>query len=336
MTIKDIAKACGVGVSTVSRVLNERPDVSDEVRRRVLAEVERQGYIPNNSARDLVKPQSDAIGVVMRGIGNPFFADLLKTITREIDHRGYTMVLRQIASNEDEVKAGAILQREKKLRGLIFLGGRFDYTSAELSLIGVPYVCCSYTNRFGSIKEEDYACVSIDDHQTAYRAVEELIRLGHRHIAALLPSCTDHSISELRYKGYRAALADHGLTEDSVMVKETGSFDMPAAYNSTLELLDQSREFTAIFTVSDMMAMAAIKALADHGLRVPHDCSVIAIDGLTASEYSIPTLTTMVQPADEMGRESVNILLDMIEHGALPRQIHLETTLRQGGSVCAI
>ena len=82
MTIKDIAKACGVGVSTVSRVLNNRPDVSDEVRRKVLAEVERQGYIPNNSARDLVKTQSDAIGVVTRGIGNPFFSALLKTITR--------------------------------------------------------------------------------------------------------------------------------------------------------------------------------------------------------------------------------------------------------------
>ncbi len=336
MTIKDIAKACGVGVSTVSRVLNERPDVSDEVRRRVLAEVERQGYIPNNSARDLVRPQSDAIGVVTRGIGNPFFSDLLKTITREIDRRGYTMVLRQIGSNEDEVKAGAILQREKKLRGLIFLGGRFDYTSAELSLIGVPYVCCSYTNRFGSIKAEDYACVSIDDYQTAYRAVEELIRLGHRHIAALLPSCNDRSISELRYKGYHAALADHGIAEDSVTVMETGSFDMPAAYHSTLELLDRSREFTALFTVSDMMAMAAMKALTDHGLRVPDDCSVIAIDGLTASEYSIPTLTTMVQPADEMGCESVSILLDMIECGAPPRQIQLEPQLRSGGSVMAV
>ena len=336
MTIKDIARACGVGVSTVSRVLNERPDVSDEVRRRVLAEVERQGYIPNNSARDLVKTQSDTIGVVARGIGNPFFSDLLKTITREIDRRGYSMALRQIGSDEDEVKAGAILQREKKLRGLIFLGGRFDYTSAEISLIGVPYVCCSYTNRFGSLNADDYACVSIDDYQTAYRAVEELIRLGHRNIAALLPSCSDRSISQLRYKGYRAALTDHGIAENDLIIEETGSFEMPVAYRSMLELLDRSRDFTAVFTVSDMMAMAAIKALNDHGLRVPEDCSVIAIDGLTASEYAIPTLTTMVQPAEEMACQSVRILLDMIETGAPPRQLHLETTLRKGGSVCAV
>ena len=208
MTIKDIARTCGVSVSTVSRVLNNRPDVSEAVRRRVLDMVEQQGYIPNNSARDLARSQSDAIGVVVRGTGNPFFSDMLKVVSREIDRWGCTMVLRQIGSDDDEVKAGAILEREKKLRGLVFLGGRFDYTPAELSLIGVPYVCCSYTNRFGTLSERDYASVSIDDYQTAYRAVEALVELGHRRIAAVVPSCADRSISQLRYEGYRAALAD--------------------------------------------------------------------------------------------------------------------------------
>lgn len=335
MTIKDIARACGVGVSTVSRVLNNRPDVSDEVRRKVLEEVERQGYIPNNSARDLVKTQSDAIGVVTRGIGNPFFSDLLKTISREIDRNGFNMVLRQINSDEDEVKAGAILEREKKLRGLIFLGGRYDYTSAELSLIGVPYVCCSYNNRFGTLNAEDYAYVSIDDYQTAHCAVSELIDRGHRQIAALLPSCTDRSISQIRYKGYCAALTDHGITVNDALVEESGSYDMAAAYRSTRELLERNRDFTALFTVSDMMATAAMKAITDHGLRIPDDCSVIAIDGLNMSEYTIPTLTTMVQPAEKMGCETVGILLEMIE-GAPPRHLQLEATLRKGGSVRSI
>ncbi|MBR2131567.1 MAG: LacI family DNA-binding transcriptional regulator [Oscillospiraceae bacterium] len=333
MTIKDIAKACGVGVSTVSRVLNNRPDVSDEVRRRVLREVERQGYIPNHSARDLVKSQSDAIGVVMRGIGNPFFSTLMKTIPHEINNRGYTMVLHQINADEDEVKAGAILERGKKLRGIIFLGGRFDYTSAELSLLGVPYVCCSYTNRFGTLPSEEYAYVSIDDYQTAHRAVSELIRLGHRKIAALLPSCTDRSISQLRYKGYCCALADHTIAVDTSIVEETGSFDMPSAYQGMCRLLERSNKFTAVFIASDTMAMAAIKALNDCGRSVPQDCSVIAIDGLTMSEYAIPTLTTMVQPAERIGWESVNILLDMIENNAPPRHVPLEAQLRLGGSV---
>jgi len=334
MTIKDIARTCGVSISTVSRVLNNRPDVSPEVRRHVMAVVEREGYIPNNSARDLVRSQSDAIGVVVRGTGNLFFSSMIKTISRQIDQAGCTMVLRQIDSDDDEVKAGAILEREKKLRGLIFLGGRFDYTPAELSLIGVPYVCCSYTNRFGSLKDKDYSSVSIDDYQTAYRAVQKLLDLGHRRIAALVPSCADRSISQLRYKGYRDALSDHGIDPDESLLMETGGyFNMPEAYAGMEALLQQKVDFTALFTVSDTMAIAAIKALSDHGRRVPEDCSVIAIDGLNMSEYTIPTLTTMVQPAEEMGRESVSILMDILKEGGKNRHVCLEPQLRLGGSV---
>ena len=334
MTIRDIARECGVSVSTVSRVLNNRPDVSEAVRRQVLSVVERQGYIPNNSARDLVRSQSDAIGVVVRGTGNLFFSDMLKTVSREIDAAGCTMVLRQIDSDADEVKEGAILEREKKLRGLIFLGGRFDYTPAELALIGVPYVCCSYTNRFGSLREEDYASVSIDDHQTAYRAVEILLQLGHRRIAALIPSTSDRSISQLRCNGYLAALRDSGTAFDQALLAETGgSFEMEDAYRAVASLVEAGKDFTALFTISDTMAMAAVKALTDHGRRVPEDCSVIAIDGLRLSEYTVPTLTTMVQPAEEMGRQAVQILLDMLQGGSRQRHVRLEATLRQGGSV---
>ena len=121
MTIKDIAKNCGVSVSTVSRVLNSHPDVSEEVRQRVLEEVERCAYIPNDSARNLVKSSSDAIGVVVRGTENLFFSRMLQTIGDEITQRGYAPVPHFIDSEADEVKAGAILEREKKLRGLLFL-----------------------------------------------------------------------------------------------------------------------------------------------------------------------------------------------------------------------
>ena len=333
MTIKDIAKACGVGVSTVSRVLNGRPDVSAEVRERVLNMVEATGYIPNNSARDLGRSQSDAIGVVVRGTGNLFFAEVLKTVALEIDRRGYTMVPRFIGEDDDEVKAGAILEREKKLQGLIFLGGRFDYTPAELSLVGVPYVCCSFTNSFGSLAEEEYSSVCIDDFHTAYRAVEKLIEHGHRRIAALVPSCSDHSISELRYEGYKAALRDHGIPLDETLVMECGGcFTMPEAYEGMEKLLARGALFTAVFVLSDTTALAAIKALEDRGRRVPEDASVIAIDGLEISSYTIPTLSTMVQPAEEMGRESVKLLLEVMDGGP-HRHIRLEPVFRAGASL---
>lgn len=334
MTIKDIAKACGVSVSTVSRALNNRPDVSDEVRRAVLSAVERMGYIPNDSARNLVRSQSDTIGVVVRGTGNLFFADMIKTVAAEIERRGYTMVLHQISSDADEIKAGAVLEREKKLKGLIFLGGRFDYTPSELAVIGVPYVCCSYTNYFGSLGEGDYSSVSIDDYMTAYQAMERLISLGHRRIAALVPSRNDRSISELRYKGFVAALTDYGIALDPQLVMETGGcFEMPETYEGMCRLIDRKAPFTAVFTLSDTTAIAAIKALHDRGLQVPEDVSVIAIDGLCVSSFITPTLTTMVQPGEEMARESVRILLGILEDGAATEHIRLEASLRSGASV---
>lgn len=334
MTIKDIAKICGVSVSTVSRVLNHHPDVSEEVRQRVLNEVERCSYIPNNSARDLVRSRSDAIGVIVRGTGNLFFSKVLKTLSGEIERYGYTMVLHFIGTDADEIKAGAILEREKKLQGLLFLGGRYDYTPSGLSSIGVPFVCCSYTNCFGSLDEKEYSSVSIDDYQTAYRAVEELIHRGHREIAVVLPSRTDRSISELRYHGYMDALRAHGIEPDNDLIEESdGCFEMPETYEATCRLLKRTDDFTAMFLLSDTTAMAAMKALEDHGKRIPQDVSVIAIDGLNVSEYAIPTLTTMVQPAEEMARESVRILVNMLKNPDYTDHELLNTLLREGASV---
>ena len=286
MTIKDIAKLADVSVSTVSRVLNDRPDVSEDSRRRVRAVIEAHRYVPNNSARDLVRSQSDNIGVVVRGTGNLFFSEILKTVSHEIERNGYTMVLHQINSDADEVKAGAILEREKKLKGLIFLGGRFDYTPAGMALLGVPYVCCSYSNCFGTLREEDFSSVTVDDHKTAYQAVESLIKLGHRRIAVLLPSCDDRSVSELRYNGYCAALRDNGIAFDSALVAETGGgFEMPESYTGMCRLIDSGADFSAVFTLSDTMAIAAMKALEDRGRRVPDGTAVQCTDVWNVSSH---------------------------------------------------
>ena len=144
----------------------------------------------------------------------------------------------------------------------------------------------------------------------------------------------DRSISQLRCNGYLAALRDNGVAFDPALLVETGGcFTMPEAYRGTAALIESGTAFTALFTLSDTMAMAALKALTDHGRQVPRDCSVIAIDGLSMSEYLVPTLTTMVQPAEEMGRQAVAILLDMLSGGSRQRHVRLEATLRQGGSV---
>ena len=333
MTIKDIARISGVSITTVSRVLNDRPDVSDESRRRVLDVIESTNYIPNNSARDLVKTRSDSIGLVVRGISNPFYTDIIRSVEAGITAGGYTMVMQQISSDEDELKRAAVMEREKRLRGLVLLGGRFDYSAADLALLNVPFVCCSFGNHYGTLERVDYSSVSIADMETAYQATRYLLDNGHRRIAALVPSCSDRSISELRYNGYRAALRDHGIEFDPMLLMETGGcFEMPETYEGMCRLIDRGVDFTAVFTLSDTTGIAAMKALQDRGRRVPEDVSVIAIDGLRVSEYITPTLTTMVQPGEEMARESVHILLSILEDGAAARHVRLEATLREGAS----
>ena len=336
MTIKDIAERCGVSVSTVSRVLNNHPDVSEANRKKVMDVVQAFHYVPNNSARDLVKPTSDGIGLVVRGVGNPFFTGVIQAIEQAIGDAGYSMVLHQIRSGEDELRAGAELARSKRLQGLILLGGCFDYTQGQIAALDIPFVCCTYSNQFGSLDQSTYSSVSIDDKKEAYRAVQLLAQRGHRKIAVLLDSKEDHSISQLRYLGYCQALADNGFALDSELVEETVGFDMAAAYTAMERLLARRSDFTAVFAISDAMAVAAMKALHDHGRRVPEDCSVVAIDGIDMSAYTVPTLTTLVQPQKEMGEQSVRILVDMIEGRVNHCHMQPETQLRAGGTICEI
>ena len=144
--IKDIALHCGVAISTVSRVLNNHPDVSEETREKVLRAVNELHYIPNTSARNLVRTSSDTIALLVKGINNPFFAKLIKVIDREITLRGYTLELHHMDTSVDELRIGAQLTNERKLIGILFLGGRFNYSPEEMALIHVPSVFCTYTN----------------------------------------------------------------------------------------------------------------------------------------------------------------------------------------------
>ena len=336
MTIKDIAAYCGVSASTVSRVLNDHPDVSPAVRERIHRAIRECNYIPNNSARSLVSRHSTAIGVVSRGVSNPFLSSLISVIEREIHRRGYTMVLHQIATDTDEVASAAVLEREKKLLGIIFLGGRFNYTQKELQQLTVPFVCCTYTNTFGDLHEHAYSSVSIRDEEEARKAVCHLIEHGHRRIAVLLDDPADSSIGQLRFQGYRKALEEAGLAYDPALCAFTTDYAMSAAYDGVCALMDGGVEFTALFAHSDSFAIAAIKALTDRGRRVPEDCSVIAIDGMELSDYTVPTLTTLCQPAEEMALESVQMLTEIIEGTGTHRHKLMETVLRKGGSVARV
>jgi len=333
MTIKDIAKLCGVSVSTVSRVLNQHPDVKEDIRQRILDVIKEHNYIPSNSARTLVRTTSDCIGLVVRGLSNPFYTDIIRSMEQRITARGYTMVMQQIGVCDDEVHCGAMMERDKRLQGLVFLGGRSNYTPEQLAAINIPFVCCSYSNQYGHLEPGSYSSVSIDDAQEAYRAVMTLYAAGHRKIAALISRRDDESISQLRYEGYRKALTDCGIEFDESLVICANSFDIGSAYRATIQALAQGTEFTAIFSIADNMAIGAMRALQEAGKSIPDDCSIAAIDGLEISEYIIPQLSTFCQPMEEMGLRSVDILLDVIEGINCHQQALLPTTFRPGASI---
>lgn len=333
MTIKDIAKISGVSVSTVSRVLNNHPDVSEDVRHKVMAVVEEYNYIPNNSARALGQSKSDNIGLIVRGISNPFYTSIIHEIEQDIEKAGYTLVMQQIGSCDDELLAGAMMERDKRLRGLIFLGGRLDSTKDQIAGIGVPFVNCSSNNAYGTLDADSYSSVSIDDTQTAYEAVKELYKEGHRRIAVLLARPDDGSVSQIRYEGYVKALTEAGMAPDEDLIISVDSYNIADAYYGTKKWLEKGIAFDAIFAISDNLAMGAMRALREKGIDVPGQCSIVAIDGIEVSEYMAPALSTYCQPMKELGRTSVELLIDLIEKKGKHRQIILPTIFREGGTI---
>lgn len=331
MTIKDIAAKCGVSVATVSRVINNYPHVKPAVREKVLKVIEEEHFVPHDGAVSLVKPQTDSIGVVVRGIQNIFFNSMIPHFEKTISECGYNCYFSHIHSNEDEIREAVSLVKSKRLKGVVLLGGRDDYTIEQLSGLDVPYVLCTYTNSFGSLDKSTYSSVTIDDEEVACKAVTYLIEKGHKDIAILLPSTSDQSISQLRFRGYQRALKEHGITKEIVM--ETGDFSMAGAREALLKGLEDGKQFSAIFAFSDSFAMAAIKGLSEKGKKVPEDCSVIGVDGMDMSNYFVPTLTTLVQPGKEMAEQAVRILYNIIENREKNAQITIDTQIRIGESV---
>ena len=181
-----------------------------------------------------------------------------------------------------------------------------------------------------------FSSVSVDDEAEAYKAVKYLLDRGHRKIAVLLDKRGDRSVSELRYRGYQRALGEAGIEEDEALVLSAGSYDPEDAYRTLTSAIKAGAQFTALFVICDSMAIAAMKALHECGRRVPDDCSVIAIDGIGLSSYTVPTLTTLIQPKKELGETSVRVLLDMIDSQKPGSHITLQTSVREGGSVAEI
>jgi len=330
LTIVDIARLAGVSVSTVSRVINKHPDVNTQTADKVQKIIEEHDYIPNNSARNLKRESMKAVAVIVKGFSNPFFTAMLGIIQQELEQSGYTMLLTQVETDKDEVSAAISLCKEKKPRGLIFMGGNFTHTPEKLAMLDVPYVMLTFTMHW-DVDRNTFSSVTVDDYTAGYNVARILAESGHSKLAVIGSNANDVSISHLRVEGFCQYIKDAGLDFGNSQIAYAGEFSYEAGYNAAKTLLEKS-EFTGIFCISDILALGAVRALYDAGISVPDEISVIGFDGIDEGRFHIPSLASMYQPDRDMAYETVRILLNNIRSGAKHRHLVFDAEFYKGES----
>ena len=311
VTIKDIARESGYSVSTVSRVLNNRNDVSPDARKKIEEVVAKFNFVPNNNAKHLKQNNSKAIGVLVKGISNMLFASVVEEIQRMIEKTEYTLVVSYQDEDADEVEQAILLCRERKPLGLLFLGGNPEYFHREFSGVDVP--CVLVTNRANEMHFENLSSVATDDIAAARCAVDQLFVAGHRRIGILGGDFDKSYTSHQRFLGCEQSFSEHGAVLDVEHCYEKARFSFGSACRAMKRLIGKFPDVTAVFAMSDVMAIGAIRALRDLGYRVPEDVSVIGFDGTSLAEYYNPKLATIKQQHQTLANRSIEILFGQIE-----------------------
>lgn len=314
VTIKDIARECGVGISTVSRVLNNHSDVSEKTKEKVLWTMKKYNYIPNNSARNLRLNTSRTIALLISTSAKPYNLEIIRILNKEIQNHGYTSYLHQLDPHDDEVEIAMELIKEKNLQGIIFIGGTFHDKETQLSKLKVPYVISSLGTDITSLNH--HRCVSINDFGECSRAVSYLCSLGHQNIAIILPEKKNFRTQRC-LDGYKEALIKSNRTFDDSLVAffpGPNTFSFEYGFLCAQKLLDTGKNFTALFSISDVSAIGACRALIAAGKRIPEDISVMGYDNIELSAYYNPPLTTLSHPVKEIAIETASMLFDLIKY----------------------
>lgn len=314
MTIKDLAAKTGYAVGTVSRALNNHPNVSERARQVILEAAAESGFQLNINAKQLKQHHSTTILVVVKGTGNELFGEMVESIQNLIAQTRYQLVVDYMDEDENEVLRALQLCREKKPLGILFLGGNNRNFIRSFGDIDIP--CVLVTNDASMLTFDNLSSVSTDDREAARRAIDTLIGLGHGCIAVIGGDRTVSDISRLRYEGCLQSFAEHGIAFDPQQDYQGVRFSYRDGYRATRELLNNSRPYTAIFATADVLAIGTIRALRDCGMRVPEDISVMGLDGLPLGSFLVPQLATVRQTVSLLAKRSVEILLDSIEQGA--------------------
>jgi len=326
LTLEDIAKKAGVSRSTVSRVVNGHENISNGVRLRVLKVIKETGYRPNAAARTLASKRSQMIGLVLpRSVSSlftdPYYPQLLKGISQACNQYDYTLSFFLVSSKNEEEKILKRVPNKGLLDGVLVQSGHHG----DQGIIGhmidadIPQVVIGRPFR-----SDNVSYVDVDNVRAAYYAVSHLVRLGYQRIATITGPL-ESTVGLDRCEGYTKALEERGNGIHQDLIIE-GDFTELGGYFAMETLLQKNPD--AVFAASDIMAMGAIRAIQEHDLKVPEDIAVIGFDDIPLTTLIDVELTTIRQPVIEMGRKSVELLLDIIENGTQPpRHMILDSKL---------
>ena len=303
--LEQVAKAAGVSPSTVSRILNGTAVVSEIKKRAVDNAIAKLGFVPNPIARGLAGGRTLSIGVITQAIDSPFYGAALRGIEDVLDPLGYCpLFVSGHWTPNAEARCIDVL-RARRVDGIIVLTGRLADQALKMCARSMPVVVTGRT-----LKAPGLFSLNFDNFEGGRIATQHLVELGHRHIAFIAGDPAHPDATE-RLRGYRVALADAGIAYDASLV-------VPGAYNeqsgllAVNQLLTERRRFTAIFAANDQMAVGAALGLQRRSLRVPDDISIVGFDDLPTSLYAIPPLSTVHQPAYELGRLAASAVLQLI------------------------
>ncbi|MCX7771959.1 MAG: LacI family DNA-binding transcriptional regulator [Clostridia bacterium] len=317
-TIQDVARLAGVSVATVSRVLNNSPSVTAETKDLVNETIKKLNYQPNLLGRNLRRSQTKMILVLLPNISNPFYAGIVKGIEDVAHKNGYNVMLCNTDSDVSRERIYMDLLRNRLSDGVIFMAP--EVNKEELTEIGKLYPvvqCCEYK------EGASVSHVSIDNFSAAYKATRHLIGLGHKRIGFL--GCQNTFISTIqRENGYKKALADHDIPFDQTLVKY-GDYGFTSGVRAGKQFMAMKERPTALFAISDMMAIGAIKSAKEEGLRIPEDLAVVGFDNISFAAMYDPMLTTISQPKYDLGCAAMDLVLRRIR-GELdqPEDLFLE------------
>ena len=331
MTIRDIARLSGYSLGTVSRVLNHHPDVSETARERVMAVVREHGFQPNTNAKHLKMQRQSAVAVLVKGSQNLLFADILERVQSLLQDSGEEVYVAYLDEDADEVQYAVQLDILRRPKGFLFLGGDLEYFRAEFHQLSAP--CVLLTNDARELGFSNLSSFTTNDALAAGQVVDYLVSCGHRRIGVLGGNLSEEQISYRRIQGVCRGMSRHGLPFPLERGYEPCRFSMADGYEAAKRLLAREPELTAIFALGDVIALGAMRAIYDLGLRVPEDISLVGYDGLAAARFSIPRLTTIRQDGAQMARRGVRSLLQGIHYTLPPVYEEIPFQLLLGESV---